>query len=638
LLTVATIAVLLAAWVGAAEEKAAPVTLADDGETVTLKNGIVAARIEKKSAQVVSLIFREQELVSRGKGYWSCVGSGARGERVEGFGAKRRFAVRTNPKENGGERAEIACAFLYAPDAATIPFDVEIRYALGRGESGLYTYALWEHKAGWPAFELGEARLAVKLNPRLFDFLTIDAKRRRAMASGEDWDRGEPLNVKEARRLTTGVRKGEVEHKYDYSAILPQTPAWGWTSTQQRVGVWMINASYEYCNGGPTKVELTGHLDGNKGGQPTLLNMWQGSHYGGRAIVLRENDAWKKVVGPFLLYCNGGGTHEELWQEALARAALERKAWPYAWVKDAEYPLAAERACVTGRVVVKDAGASTAGQASSGTKAAARMWVGLAAAAYAVEGPDGKSVALDWQTEGKHYQFWTEAGADGTFTIPNVRAGTYTLYAFADGVLGEYSRADVSVKGGEKVDLGTLTWTPVRYGKTVWEIGVPDRSAAEFRHGDEYWQWGLYLRYPKEFPDDVKYTVGTSDWRRDWNYCQPPRIGEDGKTCDTTWSIVFEMKDAPAGKATLRMAISGCRGRGRVWVIVNGKDVGETGSLPENGVMHRDGIHGYWFEKAFPFDAGLLKAGRNEIKLRSRGDDWTKGVLYDYLRLELGEK
>jgi hypothetical protein len=55
---------------------------------------------------------------------------------------------------------------------------------------------------------------------------------------------------------------------------------------------------------------------------------------------------------------------------------------------------------------------------------------------------------------------------DGKFTITNVRPGTYTLHAFADGVLGEFAQTNITVDGRqESVDLGKLEWKPVRYGK-----------------------------------------------------------------------------------------------------------------------------------------------------------------------------
>jgi len=97
------------------------------------------------------------------------------------------------------------------------------------------------------------------------------------------------------------------------------------------------------------------------------------------------------------------------------------------------------------------------------------------------------------------------------------------------------------------------------------------------------------------------------------------------------------MPGVPVGRATLRIALCGWRGGGRLWASVNGQEIGDTGMLDENGVMHRDGIRGRWREWSFPFDASLLKPGQNVLSLRSLGRNWTMGVLYDCLRLELDE-
>ncbi len=201
-------------------------------------------------------------------------------------------------------------------------------------------------------------------------------------------------------------------------------------------------------------------------------------------------------------------------------------------------------------------------------------------------------------------------------------------------MLGEFSLEDVKIAAGGTLELGSLQWTPQRYGPTVWEIGIPDRSAAEFRHGDHYWQWGLYYKYPQEFPDDVNFIIGKSDWRRDWNYCQPPWIEDDDEVYDTTWSVTFDMPEAPSGQAVLRLAICGSLNN-NLAVSVNDKSIGETGRLPPTGVMHWDGIRGYWCLRDLTFDASLLKQGANVIKLNSPANSWRQGVLYDYLRLEL---
>lgn len=602
-----------------------PVTLAEDATSFTLANGSVTARVDKVTG-TFSLDYDGLRMIDRG--YWSQVGRSSVGD-IGRFGTVRTTAVRIDPAKNGGQRAEVECRFGYDGRSSGLPCDVAMRFALGRGDHGLYAYAIWQHRPGYPAFSVGEARTAYKLNPDVFDFLVVDAKRRLPMPSGRDWDQGETLNMKEVRRIRTGPLAGRIEHKYDYSAILPDTPAYGWCGTKQRVGVWLINPSFEYVAGGPTKVELTGHNDVNPGGAPTLLNMWHGSHYGGSSLAVGEREAWTKVVGPFLVYCNGGGDPDALWRDALAKAAVEQRAWPYAWVSDPNYPLAAGRGTVTGRLTVSDPLAPRLDVRD--------LRVGLASPPYAPDGARPGAPPVDWQRDSKHYQFWTSADADGRFTIRNVRPGAYTLYAFADGVLGQFSRADIKVEAGRTLDLGRLVWRPVHYGRKVWQIGTADRSAAEFRHGDDYWHWGLYYLYPKEFPHDVDFVVGRSDPKRDWNYCQPPRI-EGDRVEPTTWTIEFDLPDAPpkSERATLRLAICGSRGQRGLEVTVNEVRAGDTGPLPDTGVMHRDGIRGYWYERDVAFDAALLHKGRNTIKLRVPATNWTQGVLYDCVRLELG--
>ena len=145
-----------------------------------------------------------------------------------------------------------------------------------------------------------------------------------------------------------------------------------------------------------------------------------------------------------------------------------------------DYPKAAERASVTGQMVLRDP------QAPGATLP--NLMVGLAypdqapvAAQPAQPGQAGgfggrTPERMTWQNDAKHYEFWTRGTADGKFSIPNVRPGTYELHAIADGVLGEYAKADVTIGAGGKVSLGKLEWKPVHYGKQLWQIGIPDRS------------------------------------------------------------------------------------------------------------------------------------------------------------------
>jgi len=67
--------------------------------------------------------------------------------------------------------------------------------------------------------------------------------------------------------------------------------------------------------------------------------------------------------------------------------------------------------------------------------------VGLAESPYPAIFDRGGPITIDWQTDGKYYQYWARADAAGRFTIPNARPGIYALYAFTlnDALLGPFS-------------------------------------------------------------------------------------------------------------------------------------------------------------------------------------------------------
>jgi rhamnogalacturonan endolyase len=276
---------------------------------------------------------------------------------------------------------------------------------------------------------------------------------------------------------------------------------------------------------------------------------------------------------------------------------------------------------------------------------------------------------VTWEHDGNYYQFWTDGTDDGKFTISNVRPGNYTLHAFADGVLGEFAQTSITVTAGQSLDLGKIEWKPVRDGKQIWEIGYPDRTGGKFYKGDpaNYWLWGWYVRYGDLFPNDITYTIGKSDYHKDWFFEQVPHAlsdawknpaakdplnqqfgwmktaapGEDmwrtiGRGRATTWTIKFNMDKASQGQATLRVALAGADGGGGLAVAVNGQSVGTIRTVATNALRYNTD-KGVWREYTQAFDAALLKPGENEMQLTVPAGDLTSGVVYDYLRLELDE-
>ncbi len=617
--------VLLLLLPAAAFAASEPVRIASDDASFTLSNAQLTATISKRTGDLTSLKFHNLETMGHGSGhpagYW---------EQNTGNASQIIPSVTIDPAANGGKRGEIAVRGISGgkplggggPGGGML-CDLEIRYALGSNDSGLYTYAIFSHPAAYPKTSVGESRFGAKLNAAVFDWLSIDAARNKLMATGADWDRGMPLNMKEARRLTTGIYSGQVEHKYDYSAVQFKIPAFGWSSTKEHIGLYFINPSMEYLSGGATHVELTGHLDDNNGGDPTLLDYWRGTHYGGSNLPLDAGEDWTKVVGPIFIYLNSAADSNAMFRDALAQAAKESAKWPYDWVKATGYASKSERGSLSGQLVIQDSQARTL----------PNLLVGLAC-------PDSADGRDTWQNDAKHYQFWASGSSDGRFRISNVRPGNYELHAIADGVLGEFAKADIVVTPGKTLDLNKLEWKPVRYGPQLWEIGVANRTGDEFFKGDEYFRWGWYLEYPKLFPNDVSYTVGKSDYRKDWFFEQVPHATTDDRTGRgsgraTAWTIQFPLQQIPPGKVTLRLAIAGASAR-RIDISVNDQPAGAVQGLTYNATLNRDGIQGSWVEKDVVFDASLLKSGANTLSLTIPAGGLTSGIIYDYIRLEAG--
>lgn len=156
------------------------------------------------------------------------------------------------------------------------------------------------------------------------------------------------------------------------------------------------------------------------------------------------------------------------------------------------------------------------------------------------------------------YQFWTITDDKGYFSIINIRPGGYNLYSWVNGFIGDYQFDSVIyVTSGCETNVGELVYEAPRDGPTLWEIGIPDRSAAEFyvpdpnpmcinrlyvNHPDRFRQYGLWERYAELYPnEDLVYTVGISDYRKDWFFAQVNRKKDNGTDIGTTWQINFKL-------------------------------------------------------------------------------------------------
>jgi rhamnogalacturonan endolyase len=420
----------------------------------------------------------------------------------------------------------------------------------------------------------------------------------------------------------------------------------------------------EYYNGGPMKRELMCH-DDQGGSGPVLLQMVNGMHYTmGSDTDIKAGESFSKTFGPWLVYANQvpAGTSNApaaLFADARARGQAEQSLWPYAWWTNPAYVPKSGRGTVAGTIKIADSGNPNASSAG--------LWVGVAQA------PPSSNTNADFQYWEKNLQFWIKTDASGNFSIPNVVAGTnFTLFAFGPGAAGTFqsqaltgssfgllnipsSPFSVTVAAGATNNLGTVTWTPARVGPTVWEIGVPDRSAHEFLHGTGYetngwWygdigpsptqpspNWMRSFDFAADFPTGLVYTVGQSQWATGWNFAHTA-LGTNAASTET-WKVFFNLPQAPANGAAASLYMGfAADWQGPVKVVLNGYTV-TSGVTPPSGsddTMIRLGIHGVFSDVRLNVPIADLKAGQNEMDftMNSTGSV-ERSAMYDYLRLEL---
>jgi rhamnogalacturonan endolyase len=286
----------------------------------------------------------------------------------------------------------------------------------------------------------------------------------------------------------------------------------------------------------------------------------------------------------------------------------------------------------------------------------------------------------DNNKDGKAYQYWGEIDSSGSFTISSVKAGTYRLTVYADGIFGQYTQDGIEIKAGE-TQTTTLTWTDEAAGTELWRIGTPDKSCGEFRHGDEkdtskslgirqYRQYWAVHDFPNDFPNGVKYKVGTSDPAKDFNYVHWSVFGGKANyvrkdpyyTNVNNWTLTFDLTQqqiADKANATFTIQLAGVKtsagnndNANKDWnnlpytVVVNGKQL-PTWTIPSqhsSSCVVRSVATCYTTGHKFVFEAGLLGAGGNEmiLSLPARATAPEDAVLpesvylqYDALRLEV---
>lgn len=624
------------------QESSPPVKLHVTDNHVEIDNGIVKIALSKPAGLITSLGYKgvnnilEYRNKEERRGYWDIVWS--RPDRNGShFDTLHCTSFRVVAETDDQVEVSFTKTWHRSLDRE-VPLNIDKRYIILRGASGFYSYAVFEHLEGWPDLNIDEARIAFKLRQDMFHYMVISDDKQRIMPSESDRQVGHKLDYQEAVLLTNPSNprlRGEVDDKYQYSCENRDNHVHGWISSDPSIGFWVITPSDEFRAGGPVKQDLTSHAG------TTSLSTFFSAHYAGTSfgVRLRNGERWKKVFGPVFIYLNSDSTNNRaaIWEDAKRQTAEETKKWPYEFPLSRDFAHGDERGEISGRLLVHERYMSRAREAA---------YVGLA--------PPGE--VGSWQEDTKGYQFWARSDASGHFRIPNVRAGTYNLYAWVPGVIGDYKyHGDIIIQPGSQLPVGDIVYHPPRNGPTLWEIGIPDRSAAEFyipdpppglvnrlytNHTEKYRQYGLWSRYTDLYPNqDLTYTVGVSNYSKDWFFAHVTR-NVKGSYVPTTWRIVFNARNVSRrGRYTLRVALASAS-FAEIKVYINSQINGRrpqfsTGRIGRDNAIARHGIHGLYRLYSVNVWGYQLVEGTNTIYLtQSRASNPFVGVMYDYIRFE----
>ena len=213
------------------------------------------------------------------------------------------------------------------------------------------------------------------------------------------------------------------------------------------------------------------------------------------------------------------------------------------------------------------------------------------------------------------YIFYVKADADGKFTLPHVRPGTYTLYAWqTQGPITQSLAKDGIVVSGDTLDLGAIDWDPPYHPNLLWQIGKADRLAGEFKFGDQP-RDSLWMQ---RVPADLTFTIGQSKEINDWYFAQKTGI----------WTVKFNLDKTVSGNGYLTIAVAG--GGGSVTASINGTDVGRLSYSDDGSVRRSTNRSGRYGRNEYTFPASILKPGENTLILRANAS----GLMYDTIVLE----
>jgi len=588
---------------------------------IILKNGIIEAKIEKNTSNIMSMKINGVETLLQTNtanptrvGTYYDLTTSAGFETIGGA----TFSI----KEETTDYIDVSFSRPYSPGVNATPVDADIHYVLKKADNGLYTYSILKHKAAYPNFDLGSWRQVLWINNTVTDKICVNNLKTWNMPQpGDAWS---ATGIPEIIKIESGERAGKYDGKYEFSEALVSLKAYGHSSDKNNLGIWAVTANHEYFNSGPT------HHDLNAASGIIHVCM-NGVHYGSAGFNVLQGEEWSKIYGPYLIYANQQSTANANWDDAKTRAAKDETEWPFAWLTNTpEYPLSAGRGNITGKFSITDPSKSEVNGGNA--------WIGVTQLSTDSGG--------QWQFEEENYQYWVQTDASGNFDIKNVRPGTYTLFAYKNGTTGEYKQETVVVTAATTTNLGNIDWAiPRANGKLIFEIGVPNRTAEEYKFGDfDYCEGFVENKFAATFTNPIEYTVEDKNWATALPYVHSGYFNTDGTRSVWDWNVNFTLTGTipTTGNAKLTIAYASSD-HAQNWIFVNGtassnRITPSSGYYPPNGggnAFLRQSNHAKYGLATFDIPYSKLKTGKNTLILKMPStSSGSNHVMYDYISLE----
>jgi rhamnogalacturonan endolyase len=628
------------------------VTVTQSSSTITASNTCTSFTMSTSggsAGQMTSLQYRGHELLGNGGyGYTDIVDSFSSdwGPSSGGSGA---ITTSVN-RPASGEFADIGVTHNGNLDA-TYPMTVSVHKVLRSGDCGYHEYFIYSF-AGTTAKTsdtIGQLRTVLRADPNIFNYHSSELYWKRIMPLPADIDANSGSGDLQDATFNLTFYPSDPAYsppewwyytKYDYSSYEKSHLVHGIYGNGY--GIWCIHTqlSKESWVGGPTKQSLMVHTTATT---PLILNEFFNGHYAQSSISLTVTPGWSKTVGPWFFHINtspnaaattSDADYQAMWQDAAQYADPALYQAFYDELSIPGYTASSGRATVSGQIQIP----------------------GLTSMAGATVMLGDNSTQFDQSHVG--YQYWAPANPDGTYSLTGVRPGTYRLSAYKPGVFDDFHLDNIAVSAPSTA-VASQTWNPpinqasTGAGSTVvMQLGIPDRTAMEFRDGDNYKHYGVFNDEGLDFPSGVVFVFGnvsglspTSE-RNGWYFTHwnsythnwDPSLGSSPYIVNARPvslpdpQIKFNLAHAPAtsAKGYVTVAVASAQAATTVTLTLNGHTA--TGSAPTaSSSAERSGAGGIYNSVSIPFPAADFVAGTNTLSIHSSQTP----IQYDAIRVEI---